>query len=159
MKLGRKNRDEYLAKNINKEFREQVTLGQRVADKVASFGGSWPFIFIFIFVLSVWMFYQIIVAHNKGFDPYPFILLNLVLSSLAAIQAPIIMMSQNRYAQKDRLRADHDYEINLKAEKEIEHVQKELDLIKENQNQRMIIEIEEIKALLTQVNNQIQSSS
>lgn len=152
MKLREKVYDKYLAKNVNKEFQEQLTLGQRMADKVASFGGSWTFIFIFILALFLWMFYQTIIAYNKGFDPYPYILLNLILSTLAAIQAPVIMMSQNRQAKKDRLQADHDFEINLKAEKEIEHMQEELDFIKKTLSLSVEKNIEEISSLLFQIN-------
>ncbi len=148
MKLRKEPRDRYLSKNINEEFREQLTIGQKAADKIASFGGSWPFIFIFSFALFLWVFYQTIIAHNKGFDPYPYILLNLFLSCLAAIQAPVIMMSQNRQAHKDRLQADHDYEINLKAEQEIERIQEELDSIKQTQSLDVKKSLEEIKSLL-----------
>ena len=152
MKIRKESRDNYLSKNINKEFRKQLTIGQKAADKIASFGGSWPFLFLFAFALFLWIFYQTIVAHNKGFDPYPYILLNLFLSCLAAIQAPVIMMSQNRQAHKDRLQADHDYEINLKAEQEIEHIQAELDSIKQAQNLDVIKSLEEIKSLLSRAN-------
>ncbi len=100
------------------------------------------------------MLYQTAIAHNKSFDPYPYIFLNLILSCLAAIQAPIILMNQNRQAQKDRLQADHDYEINLKAEKEIAHLQEELNLIKETQNSAMLKSLDEIKSLLKQINQQ-----
>ena len=107
-----------VSRNVLEEAEERLTFGQRIADKVASFGGSWPFIIIFGAVMTVWMSVNIIqVAH---FDPYPFILLNLALSTVAAIQAPIIMMSQNRQASKDKLLAENDYQVNLKAEMEIE---------------------------------------
>jgi len=152
MKIRKESRDRYLSKNINKEFGEQLTVGQKAADKIASFGGSWPFLFLFAFALFLWIFYQTIFAHNKGFDPYPYILLNLFLSCLAATQAPVIMMSQNRQAHKDRLQADHDYEINLKAEQEIEHIQAELDSIKQTQNLDVIKSLEEIKSLLSRAN-------
>ncbi len=106
-----------VAKNLNATFAAQETVGQRVADRVATFGGSWPFIILFGVVITIWMTVN---AHTgRPFDPYPFILLNLVLSCLAALQAPVIMMSQNRQAAKDRLDAQHDYEVNLKAEVEI----------------------------------------
>lgn len=141
----------YLSKNVMKELDEQLTFGERVADKVASFGGSWPFIFIFMASLSLWMLYQTWIAHNRSFDPYPYILLNLMLSCLAAIQAPVIMMSQNRHAQKDRLQSEHDYEINLKAEQEVEHIQAELDAIRQNQELNIIKPLEEIKLLLSQI--------
>jgi uncharacterized membrane protein len=152
MQIRKQTKGKYVARNINKEFQEQLTLGQRVADRVASFGGSWPFIFIFAFVLFVWMLYQSIIAHNKSFDPYPFILLNLVLSCLAAIQAPVILMSQNREAQKDRLQSSHDFEVNLKAEKEIEHIQEELDAIKE-QSHKILKDMEETRVLISKIKN------
>jgi len=156
MKIGKHDYGKYLSRNVNKEFSEQLTFGQQVADNVASFGGSWPFIFIFLFAISFWTFFQTIIAHNKGFDPYPYILLNLILSCLAAIQAPVIIMSQNRQAQKDRIRADNDFEINLKAEKEIEHVQEELDAIREGQNLNILKSLDEVKASLAQINQDIQ---
>jgi len=107
-----------VSRNVLEEAEEALTFGQRVADRVAKFGGSWPFIGLFSAVMFVWMGINIVsLAH---FDPYPFILLNLVLSTLAAIQAPIIMMSQNRQSSKDKLLAENDYQVNLKAEMEIE---------------------------------------
>jgi uncharacterized membrane protein len=101
-------------------------LGGRVADAVASFGGSWPFLGLFAFIMLVWMFSNIVLL-ARPFDPYPFILLNLVLSCLAAMQAPIIMMSQNRQSLKDRERAEHDYQINLKSELELQLLHEKLD--------------------------------
>jgi uncharacterized membrane protein len=107
-----------VSRNVLEEAEEHLTFGQRIADKVASFGGSWPFILLFIFVMTVWI--GVNVVGLAKFDLYPFILLNLVLSTVAAIQAPIIMMSQNRQASKDKLLAEQDYQVNLKAEMEIE---------------------------------------
>src|SRR5436190_332274 len=107
-----------VSRNVLEEAEERLTFGQRIADKVASFGGSWPFIIIFGAVMTVWM--GVNIAGAAHFDPYPFILLNLALSTVAAIQAPIIMMSQNRQASKDKLLAENDYQVNLKAEMEIE---------------------------------------
>lgn len=106
---------------------EKESLGVRLADRVAEFGGSWTFIGIFGAVLVIWMLVNAFWLNNKGFDPYPFILLNLVLSCLAAIQAPVIMMSQNRQEDRDRLRARRDYYINLKAEEEVRSLHKKLD--------------------------------
>jgi uncharacterized membrane protein len=106
-----------VSRNVLEEEEEHLTLGQRVADRVAAFGGSWPFIFIFVVVMTLWM--GVNIARLTNFDPYPFILLNLVLSTVAAIQAPVIMMSQNRQASKDKLLAENDYQVNLKAEMEI----------------------------------------
>jgi CRP/FNR family cyclic AMP-dependent transcriptional regulator len=108
-----------VSRNVLEEAEEQLTFGQRVADRVAAFGGSWPFIIIFGTVMFLWMGSNIMLL-RKPFDPYPFILLNLALSTVAAIQAPIIMMSQNRQASKDKLLAENDYQVNLKAEMEIE---------------------------------------
>ena len=107
-----------VSRNVLEEAEERLTFGQRIADKVASFGGSWPFIIIFGAIMAVWI--SINILQFSRFDPYPFILLNLVLSTVAAIQAPIIMMSQNRQASKDKLLAENDYQVNLKAEMEIE---------------------------------------
>jgi uncharacterized membrane protein len=103
-----------VSRNVLEEAEDKLTLGQRVADRVASFGGSWPFIFIFGGIMAVWMTTNEI--RGVVFDPYPFILLNLLLSTLAALQAPIIMMSQNRQATKDKLLAENDYMVNLKSE-------------------------------------------
>ncbi|MBI4490022.1 MAG: DUF1003 domain-containing protein [Deltaproteobacteria bacterium] len=116
----------HLSKNINEVYEEGLTFGERAADRLAQFGGSWTFIFIFTLVLVAWMTVNT-AALARPFDPYPYILLNLVLSSLAAIQAPIILMSQNRLAEKDRLRAENDYEVNLKAELEIQQLHEKLD--------------------------------
>ncbi len=106
-----------VSRNVLEEEEEQMTFGQRVADRVAAFGGSWPFIFIFGAIMTVWM--GINIAMLAHFDPYPFILLNLALSTIAALQAPVIMMSQNRQSSKDKLLAENDYQVNLKAEMEI----------------------------------------
>jgi CRP/FNR family cyclic AMP-dependent transcriptional regulator len=106
-----------VSRNVLEEAEERLTFGQRIADKVAAFGGSWPFILLFIAVMVVWIGTN--VAAVARFDPFPFILLNLVLSTVAAIQAPIIMMSQNRQASKDKLLSENDYQVNLKAELEI----------------------------------------
>jgi CRP/FNR family transcriptional regulator, cyclic AMP receptor protein len=108
-----------VSRNVLEEAEEQLTFGQRVADRVAAFGGSWPFIIIFGAIMLLWMGANVVLL-TRPFDPYPFILLNLALSTVAAIQAPIIMMSQNRQASKDKLLAENDYQVNLKAEMEIE---------------------------------------
>ena len=133
-----------LSENIKDEVEKDSTLGQRVADKVATFGGSWTFIIIFFTFLLIWMFLNFWMLHNKGFDPYPFILLNLILSCLAAIQAPIIMMSQNRQEDKDRERAEHDYKINLKAELEIKLLSEKIDHLLVHQNKKLL-EIQEMQ--------------
>lgn len=112
------------------------TFGQKVADKVAAFGGSWTFIISFFVFILLWIGVNVYFLTNKGFDPYPFILLNLILSCLASLQAPIIMMSQNRQEEKDRERAKKDYEINLKAENEIQLLQEKLDKLIELQEKK-----------------------
>ncbi len=123
---------------------ENSTFGQRIADKVAAFGGSWTFIILFMMIIVVWININIFVFDDKGFDPYPFILLNLILSCLAALQAPVIMMSQNRQEEKDRSRAQNDYQINLKAETEITQLHSKIDHLMLNYGQRMF-EIQQIQ--------------
>jgi uncharacterized membrane protein len=116
-----------VSRDVVHEFHQGLSFGQRLADKIAAFGGSWPFLILFGLFIAVW------VAVNwgrAGFDPYPFILLNLLLSMIAAIQAPVIMMSQNRQSAKDRVQAEHDYEVNLKAEIEIMALHEKLDEIR-----------------------------
>ena len=112
-----------------KHKKETLTFGQRAADKIATFGGSWTFIISFFAILAIWIAFNLYTLHNKGFDPYPFILLNLILSCLASIQAPIIMMSQNRQEEKDRERAEWDLKINEKAEAEIREISKKLTIL------------------------------
>ncbi len=127
-----------LSENIQDEMETQLTVGQRIADKVASFGGSWAFISSFFLFIVVWMLINIFFLASHPFDPYPFILLNLILSCVAAIQAPIIMMSQNRQEQKDRIRAEHDYKINLKAELEIKLLSEKIDHLLIHQNEKLL---------------------
>lgn len=125
---------ELIATNItmdNKE-EEKLSFGQRASDAVAKFAGSWAFIFSFIAVMLIWMIVNLLLA-SKAFDAYPFILLNLVLSCIAAVQAPLIMMSQNRQEAKDRERAENDYKVNLKNELIIDDLHRKMDLILENQ--------------------------
>lgn len=144
-----------LSENIKENKSKPLTTGDRIADKVASFGGSWTFIISFFIFLLVWMFLNFWMLHNKGFDPYPFILLNLILSCLAAIQAPIIMMSQNRQEDKDRDRAEHDYKINLKAELEIKLLSEKIDHLLVHQNKKLL-EIQEMQIqYLENIENQI----
>ncbi len=122
-----------IARNPNQTFADERTFGERVADKVAFFGGSWTFIIIFGCILLVWVILNslVLIRYDDNFDPYPYILLNLFLSMLAALQAPVIMMSQNRQAIKDRLDAQHDYEVNLKAELEIAGLHEKFDELRE----------------------------
>ncbi|WP_026812791.1 DUF1003 domain-containing protein [Arenibacter certesii] len=137
------------------EEQENNTVGQRLADKVASFGGSWKFIILFGIFILIWMMINIIFLFNKGFDPYPFILLNLILSCLAALQAPVIMMSQNRQEEKDRDRAKQDYMINLKSELEIRILHEKIDHLIIHQQQELLtiqqIQIEMMDDIMAQI--------
>jgi len=126
-----------LAENTDEEFDDRRTLGERLSDHLASFGGSWTFIIIFALFLWVWIAFNLLVPEAQQFDIYPFILLNLILSTLAAIQAPIIMMSQKRQEAKDRLRSENDYRVNLKAELEIRHLHEKMDYLTSRQWQRL----------------------
>ena len=133
-----------LSETIQEEVEKKLTLGERLADRVASFGGSWVFIISFFCFIFCWMFINVWWLRQQAFDPFPFILLNLILSCLAAIQAPIIMMSQNRQEQKDRQRAEHDYRINLKAELEIKLLSEKIDHLLVHQNKKLL-EIQEMQ--------------
>ncbi|WP_297418943.1 DUF1003 domain-containing protein [Clostridium sp.] len=140
-----------ISKNINETDDENSTLGQRAADKIASFGGSWAFIITFGVVLAIWIIGNAVILSDRAFDPYPFVFLNLVLSCLAAIQAPIIMMSQNRQSEKDRLTAANDYLVNLKSEIIIEDLHYKIDVLVEQQEKNtktievLLKTIEELK--------------
>jgi len=125
-----------VSRNVNEEAEEMMTLGQRVADRVAAFGGSWPFIIVFGIIMSIWVLMNSTALLRNHFDPYPFILLNLFLSMIAAMQAPVIMMSQNRQSSKDRLKSDLDYEVNLKAELEVAQLNRKIDHIYERLEER-----------------------
>lgn len=133
---------ELIASNIHKEFESKRTFAERLSDLLASFGGSWTFVLVFLFFMAVWIVMNSVSRARP--DPYPFILLNLVLSCLAAMQAPIIMMSQNRQESRDRLRAESDYKINLKAELEIRHLHEKVDHLLRKQSQRLF-EIQQIQ--------------
>lgn len=133
-----------LSENIQDEIEADLTFGQKLADNVAAFGGSWTFIITFFSFILIWMIINIWFLAARPFDPFPFILLNLILSCLAAIQAPIIMMSQNRQEQKDRQRSEHDYKINLKAELEIKLLSEKIDHLLAHQNKKLL-EIQEIQ--------------
>ena len=133
-----------LSENIQDEMEAELTFQQRLADKIAEFGGSWVFIITFFSFILVWMLINIWVLTSRPFDPFPFILLNLILSCLAAIQAPIIMMSQNRKEQKDRKRSEYDYKINLKAELEIKLLSEKIDHLLVHHNKKLL-EIQELQ--------------
>ncbi|MHB1004495.1 MAG: DUF1003 domain-containing protein [Chloroflexota bacterium] len=149
---------ERVSKNINVLHEEQLSLGERLADRMADIAGSWTFILSFLAIIAVWVLVNTAVFLTNGWDPYPFILLNLILSFMAGLQAPIIMMSQNRQEAKDRLRAEHDYEVNLKAEMEIEQLHLKMDALREKQwselvemQQRQIALLESQLALLQEM--------
>jgi uncharacterized membrane protein len=131
-----------IARDLHQEFESNLTFGQRLADKVAEFGGSWTFIGLFAVVLIGWCMFNSFMLAARAFDPYPYILLNLLLSTVAALQAPVIMMSQNRQAAKDRLVQQHDYDVNLKAELEIMALHDKLDELRLKQFSELL-EIQE----------------
>jgi uncharacterized membrane protein len=137
-------RHETLAENVDAQFQKKRSLGERLADRIADFGGSWTFISLFGGFILIWIAINSVLLIARPFDPYPFILLNLMLSCLAAAQAPIIMMSQNRQEARDRLRSENDYRVNLKAELEIRHLHEKLDHLLQHQWERLI-EIQQIQ--------------
>lgn len=127
---------ETLAENVEEEFSAKRSVGEILSDGLAQFGGSWTFLIVFAAFLGIWMLYNSYRA-GDAFDPYPYILLNLILSTIAAVQAPIIMMSQRRQEEKDRLRSLNDYRVNLKAELEIRHLHEKMDHLINKQWQRL----------------------
>jgi uncharacterized membrane protein len=146
-------RQSTIARNINEELSGKLTFGQRLADRVAAFGGSWSFLGLFLGAMAIWISANL--GRTGAFDPYPFILLNLVLSCVAAIQAPVIMMSQNRQAAHDRLDAQYDCQINLKAEMEVMGLHTKIDELRDRQwatlvqmQERQIALLEQIQARL-----------
>lgn len=139
--------EELIIQNLLHPPAEVLTRGQRISDKVARFGGSWAFIILFMVILFVWILFNTLSPKGDEFDPYPFILMNLVLSCIAALQAPIIMMSQNRTEEKDRQRAENDYLVNLKAELEVRNLHRKIDLLMEEQISRLV-EAQEVQLKL-----------
>ena len=135
---------EILSSDISKQFETKLTFGERLSDRIASFGGSWKFIISFGVVIVFWIAINVVLLATRAFDPFPFILLNLILSCLAALQAPVIMMSQNRVEARDRLRAENDYKVNLKAELEIRHLHEKIDHLLRRQYNRLF-EIQQIQ--------------
>jgi len=149
------NENDLISKNTNEDIDLGLTFGQRLSDRIAKFGGSWPFIIMFGSFLFIWILINILVLTARPFDPYPFILLNLILSCIAAVQAPIIMMSQNRQEEKDRIRAMHDYQVNLKAELEIRKINDKIDHLMTHQTQKLL-EIQQIQIeLMEQIENKL----
>ncbi len=152
------NNQETLSTKINTESEiSNFTFGQRLADTIAAFGGSWKFIIIFGLFIGVWITSNILFLVNKGFDPYPFILLNLILSCLAALQAPVIMMSQNRQEEKDRERSKQDYMVNLKSELEIRMLHEKIDHLIIHQQGELLniqkVQIEMMEDIMKQLKN------
>ncbi|HPC04147.1 MAG TPA: DUF1003 domain-containing protein [Syntrophales bacterium] len=133
-----------IAKNVEAEFDQKWTFGERLADRIADFGGSWGFLILFGAFIALWIAMNSYVLIKRPPDPYPYILLNLILSCLAAVQAPVIMMSQNRQEAKDRLRSQHDYQVNLKSELEIRHLHDKIDHLLSHQWDRLA-QIQEIQ--------------
>ena len=127
-----------LVQNLNTSMAKKATFGERLADKIAAYGGSWTFITAFMLMLTFWIFLNSEILAQRAFDPYPYILLNLFLSCLAALQAPIIMMSQNRQAARDRAEAEADYQTNLKSELEIRHLNAKIDLLLSSQWEKLL---------------------
>ncbi len=153
------NKNQFIAGSLLDDRENQLTFGERMADRIAEFGGSWRFLIIFFGFLILWMIINTYFLSKQVFDPYPFILLNLILSCIAAIQAPIIMMSQNRQEQKDRKRAENDYKINLKAELEIKLLHEKIDHLLVQQNQRLLeiqqMQIDYLEDLMKQNKNSL----
>ncbi|MBJ9904471.1 DUF1003 domain-containing protein [Acinetobacter bereziniae] len=150
--LNSMQQHELITKNTENQLDENWTLGERLADKIATFGGSWAFLICFSLFLAIWIIVNTVVMVKQPADPYPFILLNLILSCLAAVQAPIIMMSQNRQEAKDRLRSQNDYQVNLKAELEIRHLHEKIDHLLMHQWDKLA-KIQEIQLdLLSEMN-------
>jgi len=149
---------ELFTTKLNVEYTQQLSLGEKLADKLADFGGSWRFIGIFGAILFLWFLVNTTFLLEKPFDPYPYIFLNLVLSCLAAIQAPVIMMSQNRQEEKDRIRAEYDYKVNLKPELEIRNSHEKLDHLLVHQWQRLL-EIQKIQTELIEELSQKRAAS
>ena len=142
-------RHETVAQHVDSEYEQNLTFGERLSDHIAVFGGSWKFIIVFFSLLGAWIAVNSALFLWGPFDPYPFILLNLILSCLASIQAPIIMMSQNRQEAKDRLRSEHDYRVNLKAELEIRHLHEKMDHLLNHQWERLV-EIQRVQLEIMQ---------
>jgi len=134
---------------------EMLTPGQKISDKVARFGGSWKFIIFFMVLLAAWIVYNVTAPSGDNFDPYPFILMNLILSCIAALQAPVIMMSQNRKEEKDRKRSENDYMINLKAEMQIRSLHQKMDLLLEDQVKTLFDSQAKQFELLKQINGKL----
>ena len=147
--IERLKSNKFISDNVEPDMESELTFGERLSDHIAEFGGSWKFIIFFLSFMFFWIALNVFLLHENGYDPYPFILLNLILSCLAALQAPIIMMSQNRQNDKDRVRSEHDYQVNLAAELQIRLLHEKIDHMMLNQH-KQIVEIQEIQIELMQ---------
>ena len=147
--------EQLIIHNLSNPPLETLTRGQRVSDKVAQFGGSWRFIGLFWVILTLWIVFNIVISDNLRFDPYPFILMNLILSCIAALQAPIIMMSQNRQEEKDRKQSENDYLINLKAEMQVRSLNQKIDLLLEEQIKTLFETQEKQFLILNEINKKM----
>jgi uncharacterized membrane protein len=150
--------EKLIVQNLMNPPQDLLTRGQLISDKVARFGGSWAFIISFFIVLIIWIVYNTTALKQNEFDPYPFILMNLILSCIAALQAPVIMMSQNRQEEKDRQRGENDYLINLKAELELRNLHQKIDLLQEEQIKTLFDsqakQLEILKTILQKLENE-----
>jgi uncharacterized membrane protein len=144
--------EELIIQNLLHPPEEQLSVGQKISDKVARFGGSWSFIILFMSFLGLWIIFNVLALGVWKFDPYPFILMNLILSSIAALQAPIIMMSQNRQEEKDRQQNENDYLINLKAEMQIRSLHQKIDLLEQEQIKTLFDSQAKQLEMLSQIN-------
>lgn len=153
------NEEKLIVNNLLNPPTEVLSRGQKISDKVARFGGSWKFIIMFMAILAVWIVYNVMAPLGKNFDPYPFILMNLVLSCIAALQAPVIMMSQNRKEEKDRMRSENDYMINLKAEIQIRSLHQKIDLLQEDQIKTLFESQAKQFELLKEINSKLDKLS
>ena len=147
--------EELIVHNLLNPEREMLSKGQRISDAVATFGGSWKFIISFFIILLIWIIFNVLAIGIYKFDPYPFTFMNLILSCIAALQAPIIMMSQNRQEEKDRKRSENDYLINLKAEMQIRSLNQKIDLLLEEQIKTLFETQEKQFELLSQIDSKI----
>ena len=147
-----------VARNVLREFDDNRTFGERLADRVASVGGSWGFIFSFLGALILWMLFNTWVLTQRAFDPYPYILLNLLLSCVAAIQAPIIMMSQKRQGESDRVQAQHDYEVNIKAELEILQLHEKLNALRDSEVAELLDKANQVIARIELIEQRLSAS-
>jgi uncharacterized membrane protein len=148
--------EQLIVNNLLNPPKEVISRGQAISDKVAQFGGSWKFIIIFGIILAVWIIINATLPEKDRFDPYPFILMNLVLSTIAALQAPIIMMSQNRQEEKDRMRSENDYLVNLKAEMEIRGLHQKIDILLEEQIKTLFDTQAKQFTLLQEINKKLE---